>query len=434
MHSIDSLIKIYPSLVDESLKQSYINKQDSIKETRGDSIRVTELNVISNVENKRNKKAIENIVEGKLGLKTPCTVSLKDFETKINKVYGSKYFQEVRTQFEKGDSSYILNVRVKEQTKNSFQVGGRFDQTYGVNVLLRGEFRNLLLYGSLLELGFIIGQSPQLKLRYTTDRGKNIGGGSSIVYDYFDAYSYENDKIFSSYGYRRLDGDLFLHTYAGNFNRFILGTSATLFTLSAYQSSTNIRDLDQFFYSAYFAYIVDTWDDAYYPKKGFKAKLKVNLRGGQNSSFYTQAWLRASQVIPITKKIKVIADGFIGFGSIGSDTTLYRYQIGGMENNRIEWYNSFPGLRFLEDGANNIWIAKISPRYEFYKNNYLTYTFAVAAMDWDFFNMFYEADRFYSGMSLKYGFDSMFGPLEISVDYSIQSKRSHYFISLGFWF
>jgi len=109
--------------------------------------------------------------------------------------------------------------------------------------------------------------------------------------------------------------------------------------------------------------------------------MRADLIGAENSTVYTHAWMRASKVFSISPEIKVIAEGFLGVASIGVDTTMFRYETGGMENNRIQWYNSLPGLRFMEHGSNNIWIAKISPRYEFYKNNYLTYTFALAALD-----------------------------------------------------
>jgi NTE family protein len=145
-------------------------------------------------------------------------------------------------------------------------------------------------------------------------------------------------------------------------------------------------------------------------------------------------WAKGNIVMPISKKLKIIAEGFVGYGTANIDTTLYRYEVGGMANNHIEWYNSFPGLEYLEHGSNNVWIAKLSPRYEFYKNNFITATFAITAMDNIFENLFIKADRMYTGVGIKYGFNSMFGPLEISADYAFNSYNTNYFISLGYWF
>jgi NTE family protein len=179
---------------------------------------------------------------------------------------------------------------------------------------------------------------------------------------------------------------------------------------------------------------MDSHDKAYYPQKGYRFKVRGDLIMAENSVIYPHAWMRTDGIFSISSKLKIIAEGFLGVASRHVDTTMFRYNTGGMENNRIDWYNAFPGLRFLEKGSSNVWILKVSPRYEFYKNNYLTYTFALMAMDKNTFKMFSDAEDFYSGMSLKYGFDSMFGPLEISVDYSLQSYYSHVFVSLGYWF
>jgi len=182
------------------------------------------------------------------------------------------------------------------------------------------------------------------------------------------------------------------------------------------------------------AYIVDTWDDAYFPKKGLKAKFRADLIAADNNTVLTHGWGRINYVFPINKKVKLIAEAFVGLANIAVDTTVYRFEIGGMENNRIDWYTSFPGLRFLEHGSNNVWVAKLSPRYEFFHNHFLTFTIAYAGLDNLSFTTFTKPESFYSGIGLKYSFNSMFGPLEISTDYSFQSYQNNVFISLGYWF
>lgn len=399
-----------------------------------DSLHIVSINVNSEGSDNKTKHSINKLVQGKLHLKTPVTLSKQDLEDRINQVYGSKYFSQVSLQFTPIDSAYNMTLNVKEKTENNFNIGARFDQTYGVNILLKAEFRNLMIYGSLLELKGVIGQSPHFSYRYTTDRGSNIGFGSSLNYDFFNVFTYENNKIFSTYNFQRAALDVFVHSHLNNYNRIVLGGETSLFSLSSIQSIADINDKSNFYYNMYLAYVTDTWDDAYYPSKGFKLKVRGELIGANNYSVYTRAWVKANNVFSINRKLKVIAEGFVGLASIGIDTTLLRFEVGGMEKERIQWYSSLPGLRFLETGSNNIWIAKISPRYEFYKNNYLTYTFAMAALDNNTEELFTNAEQFYSGMSLTYGFNSMFGPLEISIDYSLQSYQKYTLISLGYWF
>ncbi len=420
--------------IEKVLKQKNYQKKEIVNHPISDSLRIVEVNIKDNSTDKSRNKSIHKLVTGKLNLKTPITLSNQQLGDKINQVYGSKYFDQVSLQFEPIDSNYSMTLSVKEKTENNFNIGARFDQTYGVNILLKAEFRNLMIYGSLLELNAVIGQSPHFGYRYTTDRGSNIGFGSSLNYDFFDAYTYQENKIYSKYNFQRGSVDLFIHSYIGKYNRIVAGGEFSAFSLSSIQTLADIEDKSAFYYNAFMAYVTDTWDDAYYPNQGFKLKIRADLIGAANSTIYTHAWIRGSNVFSISPKIKVIVEGFLGIASIGVDTTMFRFETGGMENNRIQWYNSLPGLRFMEHGSNNIWIAKVSPRYEFYKNNYLTYTFAIAALDRDTKMLFTDAEQFYTGMSLKYGFNSMFGPLEMSIDYSLQSYQNHFFISLGYWF
>ena len=434
MSVIDSVIRENPGIVDSSLIKRYnIPKDSSLSLNPAiDSIRIMSFTTSS--YNSSNRKSINRLVKGKMNLKTPLTISNTELEAKINRVYGSQYFETVKLRYTKLDSAYKINIQVTEKTDNNFSIGARFDKSDGVNLLLRAEFRNLFIYGSLLETSIVAGQSPQVKIRYTTDRGSYFGVGSSINYNYFEAHTYEGDKILSSFNFNYVNTDIFLHSNIGNYNRFILGAETSVFDLSSFQAVSKLKDIDQAYYGVFLAYVIDTWDDAYYPNEGVKAKFKADLIGAENNTVYTHAWWRFSHVFSLHDKVKLITEGFVGVASIGVDTTFLRYAIGGMEKNRIQWYNSFPGLRFLQDGSNNVWILKFSPRYEFINNNYLTYTFAFAGLDNHTLHTFTEPERFYTGMSLKYGFKSMFGPLEVSLDYSLQSYQKHIFVSLGFWF
>jgi len=398
-------------------------------------INIDTIKIITDINNFGHKYGTKRLIMGKLKIKTPITITEGALTDRINRLYGSKYFKRISMQFEPTtDTSYALILSVSEKKENDFSIGARFDQQYGVNVLLAAQFRNLMLYGSLLELRAVAGQSPQFRARYTTDRGASLGFGSSMEYNNFYVYTYQDSKKFAEYNYNRIMADLFIHSYLGNYNRIVFGAEYSSFLLSATQTISDIKDINNNYFNLYGSYVVDTWDRAYYPNKGFQLKVRSDLIFHEQDKAMNTAWAKANIIFPISKKLKVIAEGFIGYGTNNIDTTLFRYEVGGMANNHIEWYNSMPGLQYLEQGSNNIWIAKLSPRYEFYKNNFITATIAMTAMDNIFENLFLKADRMYTGVGIKYGFNSMFGPLEISADYAFNSYNTNYFISLGYWF
>lgn len=428
MPQIDSILYKYPQIIQKDLKkpETYKNLSDTI-----DFVFVF-VNTESN--NNKNEKAIKKLVRGMLKLKPPCKISQDELLKRINEVYGSHYFDQVSIKFEPLGDRYSISVTVKEKTNNGFNIGARYDNNYGVNLFLKAEFRNLIRYGSLLELKTIVGQSPQLGFTYSTDRGNKIGLGTSFNYDYIEAYSYKDHKVSSTYGFQMAVFNVFVHTNIGNYNRLVLGAETSLAAIEPVQSISDYQDLKQSYYNGFFTYIADTWDKAYYPNDGFQLQIRGDLISSKGVNTYTHLWARANNVFSLHPKLKILAEGFVGIASQGVDSTIYRYQVGGMANSRIKWNNSFPGLRFWEKGANNVWIASVATRYEFYKNNYLTYTFALAALDNNAFNIFTEAEQFYTGMGLKYGMNSRFGPLELSIDYSFQYYQNHFFLSLGYWF
>ncbi len=279
----------------------------------------------------------------------------------------------------------------------------------------------------------IAGQSPQLKFRYTTDRGKRLGIGSSLEYNNFLVNAYEDGDIYSTFNYNRALWDVFIHSYMKNHNRAIVGIEASIFGLTTTQSISGFSNMYRNNYSLYGAYIADNWDNGYFPTRGVRTKLRGDLIMQEDNSIISTLWLRNEAVIPLSSNFALMADVFVGLGSKGVDTTLYSYYIGGMGKNRIQWYNAFPGLHFLEEGSSNVGIFSVGPRWKINKNNYLTYKFAFAMLDDMTDRFFSKPSSMYGGMSLTYGLNSMMGPMEVSVDLSLNNNYGSIFFSLGFW-
>ena len=391
--------------------------------------------VSTNILKQKNQREATRLIKGKVSIKKKKTLTVKEIQNELNRVYASKYFKKVSLTFQPTDSShYNIIVDAEEKNENTLNIGLRYDTQYGVNALISSQFRNLLFYGSLLEVGLVAGQSPRFKIRYTTDRGSAIGFGTSFNYDKFKVYTYLNSTKSTTYNYRRAHWDVFIHANMGNANRVIVGAEASTFGFATTQTISDLIDTKVKNYNLYAAYLVDTWDRSFFPNKGFKIKARGDLIRQQDASLLQTVWFKGDFVIPISNKFKLIAKGFAGFGSPGVDSTLYRYETGGIAESRVDWYSPMPGLEFLEHGAANNWVVSLSPRYEFLENHFITYTFAIAALDDDLKYLYSSVSKKYMGMGLEYGFLSMFGPMKVSIDYSLNSKNSNTFISLGFWF
>ena len=428
----DAAKKVEPKIDSIFAKYKLQAIKDTIKYGESD-IKIDSIVVYTNIKNSRKHSSAVALIQGKVDIKTPNTLSISELSNKINKLFGSKFFHDITIDFETKDSLRIMHINAKEKTEDEFYIGGHFDNTYGIDILVGANFRNKLIYGSLLEFKVIAGQSPQLRIRYTTDRGKKLGIGTSMEYNNFIVNSYSEDAVYSKYNYHRLYWDLFIHSYFGNHSRAIIGAEASVFGLAPTQEISGLNTMYRNNYNLYFAYISDSWNDGYFPTKGNKTKLRTDLILDENGSILYSAWLKNNTIIPISKKFVFKVDAFIGIGSKGIDTTLYSFYIGGQGNNRIQWYNAFPGLRFLEKSNSNVAIISAGPRWNFAKNNFLTYKFAFGIDDYFTERLLIKPEHNYAGMSLTYGFKSMFGPMETSVDLSMNSKYASIFVSLGFW-
>ncbi len=422
-YQVDSIFSKYnlsPIVSTDTVKDKYI--------------RIQSINYkLDSYRTKKRRSAI-NLMKGKMNLETPCTITEEEFKRKINRLYGSRYFKKITTSFNEGDSGYVVEIKVKEKVEDDFNIGIRFDTYYGINIKIGANFRNKLIYGSLLEMNIVAGRAPQLKLRYTTDRGSDYGIGTSFQFDNFFAYSYLNHKKEYEYNYNRIFWDVFVHRYFNNDYRVLFGIEASGFGIHSTQSFADFKGFSNNYGKLFAAVIRDTWDRNAFPTKGSRTKGRADFIVDLNGDLDITAWVKSTKIVDINNRWKIITTGFLGFGTYGVNNTHLEYRVGGLNESRIQWYSPMPGLLYLEEGAANTWQLSIAPRWEFIDNNFLTYKLAVTALDADFAHMFTDLRRIYGGMSLEYGLNLMFGPISISGDYSFTSREFGAFMSLGYWF
>ncbi len=383
---------------------------------------------------KKGIKAVKNLIKGKLEIETPCTLTEEEFSRRINRLYGSSFFSKISTNFSQNDSAYALEVVVREQTDDDFNIGVRYDSYYNINLFVGANFRNKLLYGSLLEMSLVAGDAHQLKLRYTTDRGSDFGVGTSFTYDKFFVNTYVDNNAQFKYSFKSLVWDLFAHRYFNNYNRAIFGIEASNYILSETQTIVDIPGFNKNYGKVYAALIHDSWDRAYFPNKGVKLKGRTDAIVDEDGKLFFTAWASLENTLSISKKFKIDIGGFIGYGSADIENTVFQYMVGGMEQNRIQWYNSQPGLHYLEKGNANIWQLSVAPRVELFNNTFISWKLSVVNVEAVFENMFIQPKSIYAGTSLALSYNSMFGPMSITGDYSFTSNKFGALLSLGYWF
>lgn len=86
----------------------------------------------------------------------------------------------------------------------------------------------------------------------------------------------------------------------------------------------------------------------------------------------------------------------------------------------------------MEVMDNSLFIASLRLRQRLYRNNYVFLTANYRMTD----NKLKDVlnGKKLAGVSLAYGYNSLFGPLEVSLNYSNRTKRVGFYLNIGYKF
>jgi NTE family protein len=390
---------------------------------------------ITNLEVEGLHKVGRKMVVGRLGLNIPGVNTIAHINAAIDRLYSSNYFEFINYKLIRKEDGYILHLNVIESKKNLFNIGGRYDTDLGASLLLNVELANILFSGSRLDFNLRLGSNPGGGIMYLVERGQNIGFGLHVHYDSRNIKTYSDDlrSTMGSYYLSFTSLDLVLFRNQSNSNTFIFGGTMEFMSVTSEVSQVPVDYRGDPYFNLFVDYIVDSYDDKYFPKKGAFFRLKPVMVTQYNKKTVFYANLDFGSVINLSNRISVLPNAFVGASWGGLDNTGYVYMLGGAGMNQFKNMHSFVGLPFSGLFSNNLLYGALNIRYNFYKNHYLTLLGNVASQSYFPEELFTKAD-FSLGTGLMYSLQTMVGPISLGVNISNQRTNAELFVNIGYYF
>eukprot|EP01029_Cantina_marsupialis_P026619 TRINITY_DN72023_c0_g1_i1.p2 TRINITY_DN72023_c0_g1~~TRINITY_DN72023_c0_g1_i1.p2 ORF type:complete len:734 (-),score=80.71 TRINITY_DN72023_c0_g1_i1:5859-8060(-) len=395
---------------------------------------------ISEIDVKGLKEVSNSLLLGKLNLETPVKTDLGTIKKGINRVYGSKYFDQVDFRLLGGEEK-ILRLNVEERTTKRFNVGLRYDSDNKAGVLLNTTFRNKLRSGSRLSLDLKLAESPRFAATYTIDNGLKPGLTLKAEYNDSDVYAFENGKKIGNFDLNHAKFDLNFHSILRESYSVGIGAKAEYYKVESNFTTSTLVESEEDYYFSYYAFLrLDSHEKAYYPKKGISLYGEYKLVTNNGASLdgmerpASIAYLKFQKAISVSPSFTIYPK-FYGRVIWGKNIPgFFMTYTGGID--QTDYFDiqiPFVGLERMEVATTNSFVFRGDFQYELFKNNYLIFKANFGKLVEDV-NDALHSGEWIKGVGLTYSYNSLIGPMELSVMYSDRKDKVSNYISLGYWF
>ncbi len=390
---------------------------------------------ISKVEVEGLEKVGLKMVDGRLGINIPGVNSISNINAAIDRLYSSNFFEFINYKLIKSHDGYILKIMVIENPNSLFNVGLRYDTDLGASLLLNVELINKLFAGSRLDFSLKVGQNPRGGIRYLVDRGQNIGFGGDVHYNssYIKIYSTDFNTVEATYYMSFTSLDLLLFSNYSNNATFMLGGSMEFMNISTKVSPIPISYSGTPYFNLFAEYILDSYNNRYYPTKGSVFKFRPTMVTQYNSKSVFYVNTEVASVVNFNKRLSLLPSAFLGVSWGGLDNTGYFYMLGGGGSNDFYNMQGFIGLPFSGSFSNNLLYGRLDLRYQFFKKHYVILK-ANLALESNFFEELLVNSTFTYGGGIAYSLNSLVGPVELGLNISNRHYTPSIFVNIGFYF
>ncbi len=407
---------------------------------------------IDNIYVKGNKNYTKEYILGKLNLKEQDSIKYKDFKAGLSSLSATKNFKNIQYKLVKNNGNFdIFFSLAEERVSNYLQLAIHYDDLYKTGVLLNLTSKHLLFKNDIFSGDIVLGDNLRGSIDYFIDNGFHWSYGIKSRYNNFKSSFYENilnnnlpleeqiNKL--QVTYMDFSTKLFVQT---SFNKDLAlqigGESKYLRAFT--ETLVNNRRKNNYFanthyISAYSSFLLDTYDNKIFPKKGlllnigYKAYL-LSSTFDENFTPFSQLKGRLSGAFTIANKFTTHIRSEAGI-TIGNSNRIFNYFLGGNNENFINNFIPFYGYEVADLSESAFLKTAVTLNYELFKNNNLFFTANAGRVENDLFNKGDIFDNTKLGYAIGYGINSFLGPIQIKYAWSDENKDYWYF-NLGFWF
>jgi NTE family protein len=440
---------------------------------------------VTAVEIRGLKLVSRNLVLGKLLINTPAKITPARLEEAIDRVYASGFFSRVTYRVEPApgaapdSGSVVLVIDVLESSGIFLRLGLSYDSNMNAAMLLNTTFRNVAGQGSTISLDARLSEFPGIRgsyFIYTGIRKPGLGFGAQLHYDAYTIFSYKGGNVESSYNYHNYGADIMAEAVI--LQDFAIGLGIQKdFTNILRQIAPNDpkrRDIEAQNYYAYLMF--DNLDRTYYPRSGVmvygEAKYLTDdlkwLKKQDSFKSFFKYMAKIKGYIPFHKRFSMyigLTGGFIfahqpyyPYYDVVNGLQIYQRKIPFIYQNYMGGLNTytegcfpFTGLNFMQMSGKNMLVLDTGFKIEFYPDLFLVLRGSVGRAKDQFEQLFQKRnlviDQYYQyyipkyqhlkndlvyGYGLTFGYNSIIGPIELSLMRGSESNKFLIHVNVGY--
>lgn len=341
------------------------------------------------------------------------------------------------------DIGYNLNFQISKKYENKLNVGIRFDteETASMLINLTSNFSGKV--PSTLSLTGRLGKRYTARIDYKLELAplKDLGIAYMFQYNDIDFYHHGDKSHNSTFRYHM--GEIsFSDVWLKNV-RFALGLRYELYDYDKFmyqdiESQNSISISTENFFTYYVQVKYENYDEAYFPSKGISFQASYSLFTDNFAKYDDHTPFSAvkgnfESVIPVTSHFSILPAVYGRF-LFGHNVAYSKMNVMGGDVESRFLYHQLPfiGINSVELTRNSLLIGNIKLRERIGSIHYITLTGNYALSSEKIHHLFDESTMF--GCGISYGLNSMFGPLEASLNYANRADKVSLYVNLGFKF
>ncbi|MFN0728336.1 patatin-like phospholipase family protein [Polaribacter gochangensis] len=402
--------------------------------------------IVHKIEINGNKNHTRAYVLGKLKLQEGDKINYKELATKVSNLSATDNFKMINFSVKNTSDGQIVQLNIIEKKLSaSLRLGVHYDLVYKSGVLINVNKKNILSKNDAVSLDFVVGDKPRYDLQYFVDNGFYYSYGFSSRYNSFQTTIKSNVPGINliNLQYRDFTNRAYIQT---TFERkFAIGLGLEhqklLSQTKTISTSTNepfVFD-DSDYLNLYSFLKLDTYDDKYYPKRGFL--LDARFKWYMTSTDYNKDFIQFSQVkgkIGFAKSFKknftFLFESEAGFtlGDVTSKT--FDFLLGGYNQNFINNFIPFYGYDINALSEQSFLKSTFNVRFGVTDKQFIHFLANYARVD---NSVLKGGDLFNdtkSGYAFGYSINSIIGPIDLKYSWSPDTKKYYWYFNLGFWF
>lgn len=444
----------------QAVLNSLAEQQKQFEESK--NLEIPERIAINNIKISGDHNYKRNFIRGKLKIPTKEVISYEKLNEGLGNLAATGDFEKINYKLvprANGFNDLVLDLE-ENPNKTSIRFSLHYDKLYKSAALVNLTHKQLLFRNDHISMDFIAGENFRYNFDYFIDKGNywSLGLHSSLnqfshnvkyqsIANKLPEGDFNVNKI--KLDYLDLSNQLFLETFFFNSFRFGVGlehkyTKLETETISddhAEDKKEPVSVLEKSHTFGSYGYLEhDSFNNPYFPSHGLYFRGDFHyFHTGAGASFdfnrFSTVKGKLGYAFSPFKNFAVHAETATGFQIGASPMKNLDFLLGGYGNKYVNNIEPFFGYDFLAQSGNSYIKASLVLDYEPFSKNHVMLGYNIANIGDDLYDhgKVFKAPE-YSGFSLGYGLETVLGPLEVHYSISPETRKSEWFVSLGFWF